>query len=194
MYSKPERVKDSPRALTNSSGTGAVPLHRQPGSQRRRRRFPQRQASFPSALAMDEHIGLGLKLQIIKAEADQFGDAQSAGVAQVQHGAVADAGPRGWVGCIQNGLHFLDASDAGPDATRFSWRESPGCAGSAPCADGTRYSMKCMKDLIAASRTFRELGPLPRVVSKSFRKSTTSGASICSSANWDGATLRRLLA
>src|SRR5271166_968718 len=26
MYSKPERVKDSPRALTNSSGTGTVPL------------------------------------------------------------------------------------------------------------------------------------------------------------------------
>lgn len=51
-----------------------------------------------------------------------------------------------------------------------------------------------MKDLIAARRMFRELGPLPRVVSKSFRKSSTSGASICSTVSWEGVTWRRLLA
>ena len=61
-------------------------------------------------------------------------------------------------------------------------------------ADGMRYSRKCMKDLIAASRMFRELAPLPRVVSRSFRKSSTSGASICSTVNWDGAAWRCLLA
>jgi hypothetical protein len=48
-----------------------------------------------------------------------------------------------------------------------------------------------MNDLMAARRALRELGPLWRVVSKSFRKSTTSGASICSKANWDGGTLSR---
>ena len=75
MYSKPERVKDSPRALTNSSGTGGGSPHCQPGSERRSGCLPQRQAPFPAALAMDEHAGLRLELQIVQAEADQFGDA-----------------------------------------------------------------------------------------------------------------------
>lgn len=37
--------------------------------------FPQRQAAFPSALAVDEHAGLWLEFQIVQTEADQFGDA-----------------------------------------------------------------------------------------------------------------------
>jgi len=51
-----------------------------------------------------------------------------------------------------------------------------------------------MKDLIAASRVFRERASLPRVVSRSFRKSSTSGASICSMVSWEGVSLRRSLA
>ena len=40
--------------------------------------------------------------------------------------------------------------------------------------------MKCMNDLMAASRVFLELGRFPRVVSSSFKNATTSGALSCS--------------
>ena len=192
MYSKPERVKDSPRALTNSSGTGMVPLtanqarsaaavvfhngrHRSFGPCHGRARWP--------VAGIGDHLGGGrsVRRRVILL--------RSTGAAWRGRGCLST----GWVGCVQEGLHFLCCQ-------MLDQLDSAFLAGIArirricSIAEGTRYSRKCMKDLMAASRMFRELGPLPRVVSRSFRKSSTSGASICSTVNWEGVTWRRLLA
>jgi len=70
-------------------------------------------------LAVDQHVGLRLKFQVIQAEADQFGDAYCSGVAQVQHGTVTDAAPPSWVGRVQNGLCFFGRQM--PDQTRLGF-------------------------------------------------------------------------
>jgi hypothetical protein len=50
--------------------------------------------------------------------------------------------------------------------------------------------MKCIKDLMAASRIFLELIALPRLSSSQVRKLRIKAASSCSRVKADGATLR----
>lgn len=61
-------------------------------------------------------------------------------------------------------------------------------------AEGTRYSTKRMKDLMAMSLLLRVRAPLPRSLSRRWaRKSSTSCASRCSSVNEEGDTPSRVL-
>ena len=57
---------------------------------------------------MDENIGVRLKIQIVKSQPDQFGDTQSSGKAEVNHGAIPDAISFGWIRRIHDGLHLFN--------------------------------------------------------------------------------------
>ena len=59
-------------------------------------------------------LAANLKVQVVRVEGhiveakpDQLGDTQSAGEAQVKHGAVADAEPHGWIGRVEKGFALL---------------------------------------------------------------------------------------
>jgi hypothetical protein len=61
----------------------------------------------------------------------------------VQHGAVAGAAPAGWVGRVQNGLHFVGRQM--PDQTRLGLAGIARIRRICSIAEGTRYSTKFMK-------------------------------------------------
>jgi len=69
---------------------------------------------------------------------------------------VAGCLPPGWGWARPGEPGFLQPSDVGPDVTQLSWRESHDPPDLLD-RGGYSYSRKCMKDLIAASRMFRNL-------------------------------------
>ena len=62
--------------------------HRKPGAQVASGFLPERKAAFAPALAEHQDARPRLQSDILQGEADQLGDAQTAGEAQVQHGPI----------------------------------------------------------------------------------------------------------
>ena len=93
-----------PRALRNSSGTEAVPLTANHALSADVVSFHKgRHRSF-RPLPWTSMLACPLKGQLVDAQPDEFGDAQSSGKAEIQHGAIPDAVPRGWFRSIEDGL------------------------------------------------------------------------------------------
>ncbi len=80
----------------------------EPASYRFCDRLPEGEASVFAALAsyMEVQV-LRFERHIIHSKPDQFGNAQSGGDAQVEHGSIADAESRGGIWVIENGFALL---------------------------------------------------------------------------------------
>jgi hypothetical protein len=80
---------------------------RQPRSDRRCRFFPQRQATFFSAFAVDQDAGLWLKNHVLNSEAHQLGNPHPTSETKMEHSSVTDTVPMSRIGSVQDRLHLL---------------------------------------------------------------------------------------
>ena len=80
--------------------------NRQPRSEVNGRFFPKREASLLAALSSHTDTRSWVQNQVCQREAHQFGDAQPAGEAEMQHRAVPNAETRRQVRSVKNCPHF----------------------------------------------------------------------------------------
>ena len=92
--------------------------HSQPSAQSHSGFLPQRQAALLSPFAVHKNAGLRVQRQIFEPKTCELGHTQPCGEAQVQHGTIANTGPRNWFRRIQERLNFLRAEV--PHQTRIS--------------------------------------------------------------------------
>src|ERR1035438_8408229 len=85
--------------------------------------FPQRQATFFSAFAVNQNAGLRLQHHIFDPESYQFRDPQSTRKAKMKHRSVTDAVPDSWVRGIQDRLHLLSSEVPDKPGVRLFRRE-----------------------------------------------------------------------
>jgi hypothetical protein len=108
----PQNVRDSPPAegftasVHKELGRCDRTANGQPGTEGRSRCFPKRQRTFATALATnaDAHR---LGCDIVGAQPCQLRDSESSAHRKMQHGPVSNPLPRGWIGSVEQGLHFF---------------------------------------------------------------------------------------
>ena len=79
----------------------------EPGPQVVRGLLPERKTALAPPLAPDHHARRAPERDVLQQDADQLGDTQTAGEAQVQHRAVPQAQPGGEVGRVQDRPHLV---------------------------------------------------------------------------------------
>jgi hypothetical protein len=117
-----------------------VTADRQPRTNRGCRFFPQRQATFFSAFAVNQNAGLRLQHHIFDPESHQFRDPQSTREAEMKHRPVTDARPDSWVRGIQDRLHLLGSEVPDEPSIRL-FRRMARIRWICSSAEGTRYSV-----------------------------------------------------
>ena len=70
--------------------------------------FPERQRTFLATLATDTDAHNRAERNVLHSESDELRNTQPRCVGDVEHGSVADSALGGWIGSVQNGLHFID--------------------------------------------------------------------------------------
>lgn len=79
------------------------------------------QAALASTFAVHEDRRLRLKGHVAKLQTHELGHAQPAGETEMEHRSIAQAIPAGWLGRIQDRLHFLDRQVADQPRVGFLW-------------------------------------------------------------------------
>ena len=71
-----------------------------------RGRLPERQRPFATTFASDADTR-GLGCNVLDPQACQLRDAETSAHGEVQHSPIPDSRPRGWVGSVEQSLHFF---------------------------------------------------------------------------------------
>ena len=127
MYSKPGAGHGIIASIGEQFWNPNFTADRQPPTNRGCRFFPQWQATFFSALAVDQNAGLRVKKDVLHPESHQLRDTQSTCKTKVKHCSVTDAAPDSWVRGIQDRLHLLSGEmpdQPGVRLFRRGWPES----------------------------------------------------------------------
>ena len=81
--------------------------HAQPGADIAGGLFPERQASLLAALAADHHARRSAERDVFQQDADQLGDAQAAGEAEMHHRPIPHTRSCRQVGRVQDRAHLV---------------------------------------------------------------------------------------
>ena len=157
----------------------------------RRYSKPARVIRFPRALRKSSGTGTEPRLKgyLVKTKCNQLGNTQPSRHRHVDHGPVRSRIPIRVDGSGTSRIALHSSA-----VKWFTRRISVFIRGMlricriCSSAEGTRYSMKCMNNLIPVRRALRVRARLPRVVWRSSRNPSTSRASNCSSCRAEGRT------